>query len=367
MGEHLTLPGIDRRDFLKYCAYAAGLLGLEAGGTAQVAAAIEELAARPRVVWGSFQACTGCAVHLLQVREPNLETLILQQISLDYQENVMAAAGQAAEALWEEVTSEEGFYFVAEGSIPTKIPEAVMIGGRTAGEILLDAVPNAAAVIAIGSCAAFGNIQASRPNPTGAVGIQEFLTREMAADAPAVVNLPRCPGHGDDLVVTLVSVLVTGKVPELDAQGRPLFLYGQTIHDSCYRRGHFEAGEFVERFGDARTKSDWCLYKVGCKGPVTYAPCGKNLWNNNVSWCVHNAPCQGCSEANFWDDLTPFFEQVRGGILNTEPGVSAETIGLVAGAATAVGIGGYAVAQNNREKKAGRSDRDIQPTERGER
>lgn len=364
MGDEYAPRGVSRRDFLKYCTWVAAAIGLEYSRVPDVAKAIESLALRPRVVWGSFQQCTGCAVQLLQNREPTVQNLILQQISLDYQENVMAAAGSAAEQLWEEVTGEEGFYFVCEGSIPTDPPEAVMIGGRTAGQILLDAVPNAAGIIAIGSCAAYGNIQASRPNPTGAMGIKEYLDREMGADAPAVINMPRCPGHGDDLVLALSHILVTGDIPELDAKGRPLFLYGQTIHDSCYRRGHFEAGQFVERFGDGTTKLDYCLYKVGCKGPYTYAPCGKNYWNGNVSWCVHNAPCQGCAEPDFWDDFTPFYEQLRGADADGW-GVPAETIGLVAGAATVAGLAGYAVAHNARVKKADRSATDNRSTKEG--
>lgn len=364
MGDEYAPRGVSRRDFLKYCTWIAATIGLEYTRVPDVARAIEELTARPRVVWGSFQACTGCAVQLLQNREPTVQNLILQQISLDYQENVMAAAGTAAEELWAEVTGEEGFYFVAEGSIPTKIPEACMIGGRTAGEIVLAAAPKAAGIIAIGSCAAYGNIQAARPNTTGAVGIKEFLDMEMGADAPAVINMPRCPGHGDDLVLTLSSILVTGDLPELDAKGRPVFLYGQTIHDSCERRGHFENGEFVERFGSDATTKDYCLYKVGCKGPYTYAPCGKNKWNGNVSWCLHNAPCQGCAEPDFWDDFTPFYEQLRGADADGW-GIPAETIGTVAGAATVAGLAGYAVAHNARVKRNEHASQDNRSTREG--
>ncbi len=361
MGNSFTPAGVSRRDFLKYCSWAAAVLGLGQAGIPDVANAIEQLTQRPRVVWGSFQVCTGCAIQLLQNREPTVQNLILQQISLDYQENVMAAAGKQAEELWKQVTSQKGFYFVVEGSVPMKIPEALMIGGRTAQQILKEAVPNAAGIIAMGSCASYGNIQASHPNPTGAVGIKEFLDSDMGASAPAVINLPRCPGHGDDLVLTLASVLVTGKLPELDAKGRPTFLYGQTIHDNCYRRGQFEAGHFVEKMGDAYTgEADYCLYKMGCKGPYTYAPCGKNYWNGNVSWCVHNGPCQGCAEPDFWDDFTPFFEQLRGVDADGNQ-IPFETIGLAAGAVTAVGLGGYAVAQNAREKRAAREETDKRP------
>lgn len=332
--------GVTRRDFLKYCSWIAASMGVAGVTGMDVAEALAQATKRPSVIYSSFQACTGCAIQLLQAREPTVANLILKQISLDYQDNVMAAAGKAAEDVLAQALEGE-FYWVAEGSIPTKIPEATMIGGKTAGEVAKEIYPKAAAAIAYGSCACYGNIQASRPNPTGAMGVPEFLKEEGAN--PVMINLSRCPGNGDDLIHVLSYVLVTGKVPELDSVGRPVFLYGSTIHDDCYRRGHFDAGEFVESFGDPNIDNDYCLYKIGCKGPFTYAPCGSRKWNGNVSWCVHNAPCQGCAEPDFWDKMTPFYEQDRaipGGV-----GVNAEQIGIGLGIATAVGLGAHAVGQ----------------------
>ncbi len=144
----------------------------------------------------------------------------------------------------------------------------------------------------------------------------------------------------------LTYILVNGKAPELDAEGRPLFLYGQTVHDNCQRRGHFELGEFVEVFGDEATAKEWCLYKVGCKGPVTYSPCGTTRWNGRISWCnAAGGPCIGCSEANFWDDLQPFTEQVPNWPTPGISGVSPQTIGVGLLGLTAVGLGVHAVAQ----------------------
>lgn len=337
------LLGVTRRDFLKYCAWVAAGFGLSGVTGADVARALENATTRPSVVWSSFQECTGCAISLLQAREPTVANLILKQISLDYQENVMAAAGEAAEAVFEEVTAGD-FYWVVEGSVSTKIPEAIMIAGKTGADIVRDTYEKAAATIAIGSCATYGNIQAARPNPTGAKGIGEFLSEDAGIDSPVVINLSRCPGNGDDLVAVLSYVLVTGELPELDAVGRPKFLYGHTVHDDCFRRGHFDAGEFVEQFGDDGYAQDWCLYKVGCKGPFTYAPCGARQWNNNLSWCVHNGPCMGCSEPGFWDEHTPFFDQNRP-IPGTIAGLDAEKIGIGLGIATAVGLGAHAVGQ----------------------
>lgn len=353
-----SLLSVSRRDFLKYCSWVAAAIGVPGITGAEVADALEStMTRRPSVVYTSFQACTGCAIQLLQTREPTIPDLIFRQISLDYQDNVMAAAGDAAEELLEEVTSGE-FYWVAEGSIPTDPPEALLIAGRTAGEIAEDLYGKAAATIAYGSCACYGNIQASRPNPTGAMGIGEYLSSEAGIDSPAVINNSRCPGHGEDLIAILSYVLVTGEVPELDSVGRPTFLFGKTIHDTCERRGQFDAGNFVEEFGDDAWYSGACLYKVGCKGPVTHAPCGITRWNGNVSWCVHNAPCQGCAEPDFWDEHTPFYDQLPGVQVPGVGGVSAEKIGIGLGIATAVGLGAHAIGQvaTGRMGKGGPTD-----------
>lgn len=353
-----TLLNVSRRDFLKYCGWVAAAISVPGITGVEVAEALEQaMTRRPVVVWTTFQACTGCAIQLLQSREPTVANLILKQISLEYQDNVMAAAGRAAEEHLAEVTSED-FYWVVEGSIPTDPPEATMIGGRTAGVIAEELYGKAAATIAHGSCACYGNIQAANPNPTKAMGLGEYLSSEGGVSSPTIINMSRCPGHGEDLVTALSYVLVTGEVPPLDSIGRPTFLYGKTIHDTCFRRGQFDAGIFAEAFGDAGWNSGACLYKVGCKGPVTYAPCGVSRWNGNVSWCVQNAPCQGCAEPDFWDDQTPFYEQLPGVRVPGIGNVSAEKIGIGLGIATAVGLGAHAIGQvaTGRMGKGGPTD-----------
>lgn len=340
-GEYVPVfPGVSRRDFLKFCGGIAVMIGLGQVGAADVAAALEKLARRPQVLYSSFQQCTGCAVQLLQSRTPTVQDLILSQISLEFQDNVMAAAGSAAEEQFEKIVESGDFYYVVEGAIPTDPPEAVTIGGETAADRCKRVYAKAKGTIAYGSCACYGNIQAARPNPTGAKGVSAFLSEDAGIDKPVVINISRCPGHSEDMIAALSYILVTGQLPALDSVGRPTFLYGQTIHDSCFRRGEFEAGNFVEDFGQVSAGDSRCLYKIGCKGPVTYAPCGINKWNGHVSWCVHNAPCQGCAEPAFWDKLTPFYEQVR-----TYGGFPAETIGIGLGVATAVGLGAHLVGQ----------------------
>lgn len=357
-GEEMSVfAGVTRRDFLTFCGGIAALIGLGAAGTPKVAEALESLAKRPSVVWSSFQECTGCAISLLQSRTPQVANLILQQISLDYQENVMAAAGDAADAQFKEVVGKGGFYWVVEGGIPTKIPEAMVVAGKTAGDITKDTYAKAAATICIGSCSCYGNIQAASPNPTGSVGVSEYLSKNGVAN-PVVINISRCPGNAEDMIAALSYVLVTGKVPPLDSIGRPVFLYGSTIHDSCFRRGHYDAGEYAESYNDPNISEGWCLYKLGCKGPVTYAPCGITQWNGHVSWCVHNAPCIGCSEPQFWDKLTPFTQQLPG--IGAFP---AQTVGEVIGAAAIIGIGAHAVA-SAATGRFGRSKPPASDTER---
>jgi len=338
------IRGLERREFLKYCGTLAALIGVGQTGVAQVAQAIEAATKLPVVVWSDFQECLGCTVALLQSTAPTPAQLILQQISLAYNEAAMAAAGFGAEKSFNDAFI-EGTYWVIEGSVPNEMEGAFSVSGKSAQQILKENYAKAKGVIAIGSCACFGNVQAREPNPTGAMGIGDWLRGPGGIPDAAVVNLPRCPGHGEDLVATLVYILVNGALPELDAASRPVFLYGQTIHENCERRGHFEAGEFVERFGDEGSRNRWCLYKMGCKGPVTHAPCGINRWNGRVSWCLHSGPCTGCSENNFWNDFSPLAAPVPNIPVPAVQGVSAQQIGVGMAAVTAVGLGAHFVGQ----------------------
>jgi hydrogenase small subunit len=97
-------------------------------------------------------------------------------------------------------------------------------------------------------------------------------------------------------------MLAFDRLPPLDRQGRPAMFYGQRLHDKCYRRPHFDAGQFVEKFDDEGARKGYCLYKVGCKGPTTYNACSTVEWNGGLSWPVKSGHgCLGCAEDNFWD------------------------------------------------------------------
>ena len=225
---------------------------------------------------------------------------------MEYHETIMAASGyQAEDILHSAVKKYNGkFICVVEGAISTKYNGAYgKIAGRTFMEIAKDVCPKAAAVICLGTCSAFGGIQAAKPNPGGYKGVGDALGMK-------TLNIPGCPPNPINLVGTIVNYLLLGKLPALDDLGRPLFAYGQTIHDQCPRRSHYENDEFVEKFGSKEAAMGYCLYKVGCKGPDTYNNCPIAKFNDGTSWPIEAGhPCIGCSEPAFWDKMTPFFEE----------------------------------------------------------
>jgi len=285
---------ISRREFLELCAATAGTLGLPMGAEAAIAEAVEK-AKRPSVIWLHFQECTGCSESLLRAEHPTLEKLILDVISLDYHETLMAAAGhQAEKARKDAMVANKGKYIlVIEGAIPAKDKGIYCkIGGQTAIELAKECAADAAAVIAIGSCASWGGMPSTDPNPTGASSVAEILGKP-------VVTIPGCPPNPYNFLATAVHFLTFGKLPATDKLGRPLFAYGRLVHENCERRAHFDAGRFAMEFGDEGHRKGYCLYKLGCKGPETYANCptigfgdaGEGNWPVG---CGH--PCIGCTE-----------------------------------------------------------------------
>ena len=340
LGQHLERRGIGRRDFLAFCGEMVAVLGLSTALTPKVARALAQMR-RPSVIWLSLQECTGCTESVLRTAEPTIGDLVLDLVSLDFQENLMAAAGEAAErALHQAMEENRGDYLlVVTGSIPLNENGIyTMIAGRPAREILEEAGEGAAAVIAIGACAHWGSVQAAHPNPTGAVGVDRIIR-----DKP-VVNIAGCPPIADVVTATVVHYLTFGRVPELDYDRRPLFAYGARIHDQCPRRANFDAGQFVERFDDEAARRAWCLYKVGCKGPATFSPCPIFMWNTRTSWPIGAGhPCFGCTERAFWDTMTPIYRRmpdVAGfGVEST-----ADTIGLALAVGATAGVAAHAIA-----------------------
>ena len=287
--------GFSRRDFLKFCTAITATMGLPFSMSKLVAKTIED-PTRPPVIWLHFQECTGCTETLLRATHPKVETLVLDLISLDYSETLSVAAGhQVEQALHDSMKKNKGKYImVVEGSIPTKDDGIYCkIAGKTAIESVKEVGANCAAAIAIGSCSSWGGVQSTFSNPTGATPLHKILT-----DKP-IVNIPGCPPSPYNFLSTVLYYLTLGKLPELDDKGRPKFGYGRLIHEHCERRPHFDAGRFAEQFGDEGHREGYCLYKLGCKGPETYANCPSILFGDvgSNSWPVGTGhPCFGCVE-----------------------------------------------------------------------
>jgi len=344
--EEFQRKGYDRRDFVKFCTLMAAYLGLENNAIGQVTQA---LSTKPRlpVIWLHFQECTCCSESFIRSSHPIVADVLLDQISLDYSETLMAASGfQAEEAMQNTMKKYKGEYILCvEGSVPTAADGVYcMIGGKTSIEILEEAAEGAKAIIAWGSCASNGCVQAARPNPTSATPIHKLLKGK------PIIKVPGCPPIGEVMAGVIVHVVTFGRLPELDGLGRPKAFYSKRVHDSCYRRPYYDAGLYVESFDDDNAKKGYCLYKVGCKGPSTYNACAVTKWNNGTSFPIQSGHgCFGCSEENYWDNGR-IYERASAfpgfGIEST-----ADSVGKAALIGTGVALAAHAVMTNVRKKK----------------
>ncbi len=356
------IKGLSRRDFLKWCSATAVMLGLSKSYVPQIAAAVEAASAKPPVLWIQAQACTGCAISVINSESPSAANLVLDILSFRFQPNISAATGDVAiKAINDTIENEKGKYvLVFEGAIPDKEDGLYSMFGEedgkpiTALDWLTKAGDNAAAIVATGACACWGGIPRANAEVTGAKGISFTGTSKGGAYAGGtpVVNISGCPPNPDWLIGTIVYYLTFNKLPDLDDFGRPKAFYGQTIHDNCYRRAAFEAGLFLEKWGDPSAISpaeggtasqDYCLIKKGCKGPVTYADCPIRRWNSRTSWPIGgHGICIGCTQPEFYQDLAPLYEKVPTvNVFGIE--TTADTIGKVLGVATAVGVGAHLI------------------------
>lgn len=298
LGERLAQQGVSRRAFLKFCTAMAALMALPPATATAIAAALIK-AQRPSVIWLSFQECTGCTESLTRSHSPTLESLIFDMISLDYHHTLQAASGYAAEKSREDAMQKYfgKYLLVVDGSIPIKDGGIYStIAGRTNLDLLEEAAKGAAAIIAVGSCAAFGGIPNARPNPTGAVAVSDLIKNR------PIINISGCPPIPAVITGVLAHYLTFGELPELDDLGRPKSFYGETIHDRCYRRPFYDQGKFAKSFDDEGARNGWCLFELGCKGPTTHNACATTKWNGGTSFPIESGHgCIGCSEPHFWD------------------------------------------------------------------
>lgn len=296
----MPLGSISRRDFMKYCATTAAVLGLsELEFATKVSEALAAARSKPPVLWLEGQDCAGCTISFAGSLNPPVSSLILDTLSIRYHETIMAGAGHVAEAAYHEIVKAGGYVLCIEGSIPTADDRFCMIGGRPFREMVKEAGAKAAAIIAVGACATYGGIPAA--GPTGAVGVNKIIKNK------PVINLSTCPVHCDHLIGTILYYLTTKKVPPLDKLGRPKMYFGELIHDNCRRRSYFDDEMFLTDWNDPAQKN-WCLYQKGCKGPDTYADCPVRRWNDGLNFCIDcGAGCMGCAEPGFYSEMSPLY------------------------------------------------------------
>lgn len=340
--EALEFRGIKRREFLKFCGATAALLGLSELQAPQIAAAIEKASRRQPVIWLNFASDSGCTEAFIKARYPGPAEIVLDILSVDYNETIMAAAGKQSEEILQASRKSGGYILIVEGGIPTRKGHG-MIANKEMLDVFKETADSSVAVIALGSCATSGGVPAANPNPSRIIGVSDAF-KKVNVNKP-LINLDMCPANPEYFVGVVVNYLLLGKVPDLDQHGRPRMFYGQTVHDNCERRAHFDAGRFVEKFGSGEEARNYCLYKMGCKGPMTRSSCPQIQYNARTSWCVKaGGPCIGCAEPGWTDKFAGFYEKLPGvkipGLGGVEAG--ADTIGAVAAAATAVGIAVHA-------------------------
>jgi hydrogenase small subunit len=344
----LRRRGVTRRDFLKFCAATTAALALPTRYVPRVVRALETTA-RPVVVWRQFQDCAGNSEALLRASHPTVGEIVLDLLSVNYHEFLMAPSGAAAEkSIADTIQQYRGEYLaVIEGSIPTGDGGAYCtIGGRSAIDLAREAVASAKATIAVGTCATFGGIPAAAGGPTGAVGVAD------AVRGSRVLNLSGCPANAANIAAVVVHYLTFDDLPATDDLGRPLFMNGELIHDHCPRRAHYDAGQFVQEWGDEGHRQGWCLYKMGCKGPSTSYNCPQVQYNEGTSWPIGvGHGCVGCAEPAFWDRMTPFYRT-----LSSVPGFGVETTAQQVGIGLVAGVGAltaaHAVGSNIRRRRA---------------
>ena len=272
------------------------------------------------LVWLAASGCTGCSVSLLNSASPTIKNIIVDQIipgvhiNLRFHQTIMAGAGEMAiKALEDTAIEKKGGYILAvDGAIPTGTNASYCVMGERDGKPvtietrLEELAQDALAILAVGTCAAFGGIPAAAPNPSGAQPVSKIL--EAKGINKPLINIPGCPPHPDWFVGTVAGILLNGlpKAEDLDDNLRPLTFYGKLIHENCPNRACFDEGKFAKKFGD-----EGCLYELGCKGPITYSDCPLRRWNDGTNWVIGaGAPCNGCTQPEFPDQTSPFYEKL---------------------------------------------------------
>ena len=280
--------------------------------------------------------CDGDSVALTAATQPSIEEIVLGGLPglprvavhwplLDFECGPERGADSFIEWWHRADRGElEPFVLVVEGSVPNEAikPEGYWCGfgnnpatgqPMTTSEWLDRLAPKATVVLAVGTCATYGGIHAMAGNPTGAMGVPDYLGWDWRSKAGLpIVCVPGCPIHPDNLSETILYLLyqVAGQAPmiPLDEALRPRWLFEATVHEGCDRAGYYEQGEFAAGYGSPR-----CLVKLGCWGPVVKCNVPKRGWINGVGGCPNvGGICIACTMPGFPDKFMPFMDEPPG-------------------------------------------------------
>ncbi len=253
------------------------------------------------LIWLEANGCSGNIISLLDASNPQVGYFLKEMVNMTYDNSIMAEAGEKAYERFLDTLNTE-FILAVEGAVSIKDEGKYNImafyKGKdiSAGEAVKQAALKAKYIVAVGTCASNGGITGAYPNPSTGISLQNFLDRP-------VINLPGCPCNPHWVIGTIAHLILKG-VPELDSENRPKIFYGITIHDRCPRRGYFEKKIFAKALGDKE-----CMFKLGCRGPVTRTDCPIVEWNDHASWPIGiNTPCIGCANSRFPDKMEPFIK-----------------------------------------------------------
>lgn len=254
---------------------------------------------KPNLIWLEAQGCSGNIISMMNADNPDIIFVLKNMVNMTYSNSLMFAEGQSAYDSFLK-TLDTDFILVVEGAVSLRSEGRYNIIAKngeksvTGMEAIKAAGEKAKHVLAVGTCAYSGGISAASPNPSGSIGVGAFLKRK-------VINIPGCPIHPDWVIGTLAHLVLYGE-PELDNEQRPIMFYGSTIHDNCTRRSYFDKKIFAKSLGDKE-----CMFRLGCRGPITRSDCPIRKWNSYVNWPVgDNSPCIGCAHRNFPDGMEPF-------------------------------------------------------------
>ena len=257
--ERLEQRGVSRRAFLNFCGVMAATLALPASYRTQIAEALASVR-RPVLIWRQFQDCAGNSESILRSPHPDVAEIVLETFSWNYHELIMAGAGEQAEAMSTQAVRDlKGKYIaVIEGAIPSGADGATARSGAARrstshGRWLATPLRRSPSAHAPGTVG-----WSSTGRPAGE-GVQDVVP------GATVVNLGGCPHNPANTVAVLVHYLTFNEMPALDQYNRPLFAYGDLIHDQCERRAYYDAGLFVEAWGDEGHRKGYCLYKMGAR------------------------------------------------------------------------------------------------------